>query len=124
MAEGLANSLYSDVLKAESAGTKPTYIHPLAIKVMAELGIDISGRRSKNLSEFEGREFDYVVTVCSDADGACPFFPGGGKLIHHGFMDPAGLSGTDEEKTNAFRMIRNEINEWIMNTLVLPSSRD
>ena len=119
MAEGLVNSLYSKVLRAASAGTKPTRVNPLAIQVMAEMDIDISGHRSKGLSEFEGQRFDYVVMVCSDAAETCPFFPGGREQIHHGFDDPVAAEGTDDEKLRAFRKSRNDINKWIVDNLVL-----
>ena len=119
MAEGLVNSLYSKVLRAKSAGTKPSTVNPFAIQVMAEMSIDISSHRSKGLSEFEGQQFAYVVMVCSDAAETCPFFPGGREQIHHGFKDPAAVEGTDEAKLLAFRKSRNDINKWIINNLVL-----
>jgi arsenate reductase (thioredoxin) len=119
MAEGLANSLYSSVLTAKSAGTKPSTVHPLAIRVMAELDIDISGQRSKSLDEFEGQDFDYVVMVCSNAAETCPFFPGGRVQVHHAFDDPASVDGTEEEKMRAFRKSRNQINKWMIDNLVL-----
>lgn len=119
MAEGLVNSLYSKVLKARSAGTIPQQIHPLAIKVMAEMGIDISGQWSKGLEEFEGQEFDHVVMVCSNAAETCPFFPGGREQIHHGFDDPAEAVGSEEDRLRTFRKSRNEINKWIIDNLVL-----
>lgn len=124
MAEGLVNGQYARVLKASSAGTRPSRVHPLAIKVLAELGIDISGQRSKGLEEFEGQEFDTVVMVCSNAAETCPFFPGGKEQIHHGFEDPAAVEGTDEEKLAAFRRSRDEIDKWIMDNLVIPDTRD
>jgi len=120
MAEGLVNSLYSKVLRAKSAGTKPSQVNPLAIRAMAEMDIDISSQRSKSLSEFEGQRFDYVVMVCSDAAETCPFFPGGREQIHHSFDDPASVEGTEEEKLRAFRKSRNEINKWMVDNLVLP----
>jgi arsenate reductase len=119
MAEGLVNSLYSKVLRAKSAGTKPSQLHPFAIQAMAEMDIDISTQRSKRLSVFEGQQFDYTIMVCSDAAETCPFFPGGKEQIHHGFEDPANVEGTDEEKMRAFRKSRNEINKWIIDNLVL-----
>ncbi len=121
IAEGLVNSLYSSILRAESAGSKPTQVHPLAIDVMAEMDIDISKNRSKGLKEFEGREFDYVVMVCSNDSDICPFFPGGKEQIHHAFYDPGEVSGTKEENVIAFRHARNEINKWIIDNLVLPN---
>jgi arsenate reductase len=122
MAEGLVNSLYSRILRAQSAGTKPGKVHPLAIKVMAELDIDISNQRSKGLKEFDGQEFDYVVMVCSDASEICPFFPGGKIQIHRDFADPSRVRGT-EEMIQAFRKSRNEINKWIIDNLVLPEAQ-
>jgi arsenate reductase len=122
MAEGLVNALYSKVLRASSAGTRPGRVHPLAIRVMAELDIDISGQRSKGLAEFEGRSFDHVVMVCSDAAETCPFFPGGKEQIHHAFDDPAAAQGDEERRVAAFRRSRNEINRWIIDNLVLRSS--
>lgn len=119
MAEGLVNALYPKVLTAKSAGTAPSGVHPLAIKAMSEMGIDISGQRSKGLDEFEGQEFDYVVMVCSNAAETCPFFPGGRKQIHRGFEDPASAVGTEDAKLQAFRNARNEINKWIIDNLVL-----
>lgn len=119
MAEGLSNSLYSKVLSAKSAGTKPGIVHPLAIQVMAELDIDISGQKSKSLDLFEGQDFDYVVMVCSNAAETCPFFPGGRVQVHHAFDDPASVDGTEEDKLIAFRKNRNQINKWIIDNLVL-----
>ena len=121
IAEGLVNSLYSSVLEAESAGSKPTQVHPKAIEVMAEMDIDISGHRSKGLKEFEDQEFDYVVMVCSNDADTCPFFPGGKEQIHHAFYDPGEAKSTEEEKLIAFRHSRNEINKWIIDNLVLPN---
>ena len=123
MAEGLINGLYSSILTAKSAGTKPGQVHPLAIEVMAEIGIDISDYRSKGLVEFKDQEFDYVVMVCSNASETCPFFPGGKEQIHHSFEDPADMVGTEEKKLEAFRKSRNEINKWIIDNLVLPKEK-
>jgi arsenate reductase len=119
MAEGLVNSLYAKVLRASSAGTKPSQVHPVAIEVMAEMGIDISNQRSKGLREFQGQSFDCVVMVCSDAAETCPFFPGGREQIHHAFLDPASATGNEQEILNVFRKSRNEINKWIIDDLVL-----
>lgn len=119
MAEGLTNSLYSKVLSAKSAGTRPGQVHPMAIQAMAEMDIDINRQESKGLDVFEGQEFDYVVMVCSNAAETCPFFPGGRKQIHHSFEDPASVEGTIEEKLRAFRKSRNQINKWIIDNLVL-----
>ena len=116
MAEGLLNHLFGDRYKAFSAGTKPSGVNPLAIEVMKEIGIDISNHRSKSLKEFEGQEFDYVVTVCDSAKEECPYFSGGRKHIHKSFTDPSGYKGTEEEKLEFFRKVRDEIRDWIEET--------
>jgi arsenate reductase len=113
MAEGLVNALYSDRFQAFSAGTEATRVHPGAIKAMAEIGIDISGHRSKGLDEFEGRRFDYVVMVCDDKQTDCPFFPGGKEFIHHAFDDPAACTGSEADVLACFRKSRDEIGQWI-----------
>jgi len=112
MAEGLVNQILADSYVARSAGTKPSHVHPMAIKVMAEVGIDISDQRSKRLDEFKGQEFDFVVTLCSDAEEICPFFPGN-EHIHQGFQDPVAVSGSDDEVIAMFRRVRDEIQTWI-----------
>ncbi len=116
MAEGFLRALYGDRYEAYSGGTEPSGINPYAIKVMAEAGVDISGQRSKGLEEFKGMRFDYVVTVCDRAREACPFFPGGGKLLHRGFEDPSKFEGTEEEILSGFRRVRDEIRKWIEET--------
>lgn len=113
MAEGLVNMLYADRFVAVSGGTTATRVHPGAIKAMAEVGIDISGHRSKSIDVFEGRRFDYVVMVCDDKQTDCPFFLGGKEYIHHAFDDPAACTGTDEEVLTCFRKSRDEIRSWI-----------
>jgi arsenate reductase (thioredoxin) len=118
MAEGLVNALYADRFVAVSGGTKATRVHPGAIKAMAEIGIDISGHRSKSIAEFEGRRFDYVVMVCDEKQDACPFFPGGETYLHHAFDDPASCTGTEEEILACFRKSRNEIRTWIEKTFI------
>lgn len=118
MAEGLVNALYGDRFEAVSGGTAATRVHPAAIRAMAEIGIDISGHRSKSIREFEGRRFDDVVMVCDDKQADCPFFPGGKEYIHHAFDDPAACAGTDEEVLACFRRSRDEIRGWIEETLV------
>ncbi len=115
MAEGILRSLYGDRFEAFSAGTNPTAVNPLAVIVLSEIGIDISHSRSKNVSEFVGREIDYVVTLCNDAAGVCPFFPGGKEYIHHGFDDPADTSGSGNA-LSSFRRVRDEIKEWTTET--------
>jgi arsenate reductase len=113
MAEGIMNALYGDKFQAFSAGTNPSKVNPLAIEVLKEIGIDISHHRSKSIDEFKGETFDYVVTVCDNAKENCPYFPGGKKYVHRGFMDPASVEGTYEEKLSAFRKVRDEILNWI-----------
>jgi arsenate reductase len=118
MAEGLVNALHADRFEAVSGGTTATRVHPGAIKAMAEVGIDISGHRSKSIDEFEGRRFDTVVMVCDDKAADCPFFPGGKEYIHHAFDDPAACAGTEEEVLACFRRSRDEIRAWIEDTLI------
>ena len=113
MAEGLMNSLPDDQYEAFSAGTEPSQVNPYAIKSMSEIEIDISPNRSKNILEFKGVEFDYVITVCDNAKERCPVFPGGGKHIHKGFTDPSRAKGSDDQKLMAFKMVRDEIKAWI-----------
>lgn len=116
MAEGLLRSLCGEQYEVCSAGSNPRDVNPYAVKVLAELGVDISHHRSKSLLEFEGVEFDYVVTVCGGEGNACPFFPGGNTYIHESFEDPVAVDGTDSLKMDAFRRIRDEIKEWIKET--------
>ena len=116
MAEGLVNAFHADRYQASSGGTAAAGVHPAAIKVMAEIGIDISGQRSKNIDEFAGRTFDYVVTVCDDRQADCPLFPGGKEHIHHSFEDPAACPGTDEDVLACFRGCRDDLRAWIEGT--------
>ena len=109
MAEGIVNHYLGDRLRAYSAGTEATRVNPLAIQVLAELGIDISGHRSKTLDEFAGEKFDYVITLCSSANEQCPIFFGGVRRIHIGFDDPSRVTGTPEEILPEFRRVRDEI---------------
>jgi arsenate reductase (thioredoxin) len=118
MAEGLVNALYGDRFEAFSAGTKPGEVRPAAIRVMAEIGIDISSHRSKGLDEFTDQRFDHVIMVCDDAARDCPFFPGGRNYIHHAFKDPAGCKGSDEEILDCFRLSRDDIRRWIEETFI------
>ncbi len=116
MAEGLLNRLFGDRYEAFSAGTKPSGVNPLAVEVMKEIGIDISHHRSKSLEEFEGQEFDYVITVCDSAKEECPYFAGGKRRIHKSFPDPSSYEGTKEEKIEFFRKVRDQIKSWIEET--------
>lgn len=113
MAEGLANHFLADRCRAFSAGTQATRVNPLAARVLAELGIDISHHRSKTLDEFQGESFDQVVTLCGDANETCPLFIGGTERIHRGFDDPSQLKGSEEEVLPEFRRVRDEIKDWI-----------
>ncbi len=109
MAEGIANSFWGDKMEAFSAGTKASFVNPTAIEVMKEIGIDISKHRSKNLSEFDGQNFDFVITLCGDANETCPLYIGGTKKTHIGFDDPAKATGTPDEIMQEFRRVRDEI---------------
>jgi arsenate reductase len=110
LAEGVLRAVAGDILDVESAGSKPAgYVHPLAIAAMKEIGLDISGHRSKPLSEFIDRKIETVITVCGNADAACPIFPGQVNRHHWPFDDPAHATGTEEEQLAVFRRVRNEI---------------
>ncbi len=110
LAEGVLRHAAGDLLDILSAGSRPAgYVHPLAIEVMREIGIDLSGHTSKHLQEFTTREIETVITVCGNADQACPVFPGQVNRHHWPFDDPAHATGTDEEKKAVFRRVRDEI---------------
>ena len=109
MAEGLLRSLGKQHFEVYSAGTHPTELNPLAVAVMLESRIDISGQRSKDLSEFIGMNFDYIITVCDRARDNCPTFPGDNQRIHWSFEDPAAAVGDESNKLEVFRRILNEI---------------
>ncbi|MFN3135161.1 MAG: arsenate reductase ArsC [Candidatus Kryptonium sp.] len=114
MAEGLLRHFGNNKFEVFSAGTHPSFVHPLAIEAMKEIGIDISNHRSKHVSEFLGQNFDYVITVCDKAKESCPTFPGQVKRIHWSFEDPAEATGTKEERMKVFRRVRDEIKEHIL----------
>ena len=110
MAEGFLRAASGGVFEVASAGSEPAgYVHPLAIEVMKEVGIDISRHRSKHLSEFTNRAVETVITVCGNADAACPMFPGQVNRHHWPFVDPARAEGTEEEKLAVFRQVRDEM---------------
>jgi len=110
LAEGILRSAAGDNLRVASAGSRPAgYVHPLAIKAMAEIGIDISQHQSKYLDEFLSRDVETVITVCGNADQVCPMFPGQVNRHHWGFDDPAHATGTEEEQLAVFRRVRDEI---------------
>jgi arsenate reductase (thioredoxin) len=110
LAEGILRAAAGDVIAVASAGSKPAgYVHPKSIEVMREIGIDLSGHTSKHLDEFLTRNVDTVITVCGNADKACPMFPGQVNRFHWGFDDPAHATGTEEEVLNEFRRVRDQI---------------
>ncbi len=110
LAEGILQHAAGHLVNVQSAGSKPAgYVHPKAIQVMQEIGIDISGHRSKHMDEFLQTKIDTVITVCGNADQACPIFPGQVHRYHWGFDDPAHATGTDEEILAEFRRVRDEI---------------
>ena len=110
MAEGILRAAAGDLLDVQSAGSKPAgYVHPLAIRALAEIGIDLSGHHSKHMDGFLSREVQTVITVCGNADQACPMFPGQMNRHHWGFDDPAHATGTEEEQMAVFRRVRDEI---------------
>ena len=113
MAEGLLRHDAGDRFDVFSAGTRPGKVRPEAISVMRELGIDITGHRSKSVDEFVGRSFDYVLTVCDNAKESCPIFPGQAARIHRSFDDPAELQGTEDERLALFRRVRDELRTYL-----------
>ena len=113
MAEGLLRSSGGNRFEVCSAGTQPSIVRPEAIAVMAELGIDLSGHRSKHVREFEGQEFDYVITVCDNVKESCPVFPGNTRRIHWSIPDPAAMDGSEQERLAAFRRVRDSLAETL-----------
>ena len=113
MAEGLMRHESGGEIDVFSAGTRPSGLRAEAVAVMKEVGIDISGGRSKSVDEFRDEPFDYVITVCDNAAEACPVFPGAGRRLHWPFEDPAAATGTQEEREEAFRKVRDQIRERI-----------
>jgi arsenate reductase len=109
MAEGLLRKAVGDHFEIFSAGTRPSSVRPEAIAVMAEIGIDISGQRSKSVDEFIGRPFRYVITVCDNARESCPVFPAQTERLHWSIEDPAAVEGTPAERAAAFRRIRDQM---------------
>ena len=111
MAEGLLRHDAGARFEVASAGVAPSRVRPEANAVMNELGIDISTHRSKSVDEFSGQEFDYVITVCDNANEQCPVFPGKTKRIHWSFEDPAAAEGDERQRLSVFRRVRDEIRE-------------
>ncbi len=117
MAEGLVNHDLAGQVRAFSAGVRPSQVNPLAVQVMAELGIDISQHRSKSVDDLAGEQFDLVITVCDRAQQQCPIFPGKTEVVHVGFPDPAQATGTEEEILTVFRTVRDNLRERLGNLL-------
>lgn len=112
LAEGLLRAAAGDLFQVHSAGSKPAgYVHPLAIRVMQEIGIDISAHRSKSMNEFLNTTVETVITVCGNADQACPVYPGQVNRHHWPFEDPAHAQGSEEEQLAVFRRVRDEIRQ-------------
>jgi arsenate reductase len=109
MAEGILRRLGSEQFEAMSAGTTPRELQPLAVRVLAESGIDISGQHAKGVEEYTAANFDYVITVCDDAQEACPNFPGARKQLHWSLPDPSVAHGSEEERLMAFRSVRDRL---------------
>ncbi len=120
MAEGLLRHLGNERFQAFSAGTNPSTVHPLAIKAMDELEVDISGQASKGLEVFSGKAFDNVITVCDLARESCSVFPGEGRQLHWSFEDPAEAGGSEEERMDVFRSVRDQIRQQIERFLTEP----
>jgi arsenate reductase (thioredoxin) len=119
MAEGLLRHLGGDRFEAFSAGTEATLVRPLAIKAMAELGIDISGQQSKTLDRYVNEPFDDVITVCDTAAEACPIFPGAVHRRHWSFEDPSKATGSEEEQLEIYRRVRDQIRSHIEQELLM-----
>jgi len=124
MAEAMLRSLGGEDFEVYSAGTEPSELHPTTIRVMEELGADLSGHRSKHLEEFLGQTFDYVITVCDRARDNCPTFPGDSERIHWSFEDPAAVADDEPERQLAvFRRVRNEISERLRTWVAVQRKR-
>lgn len=118
MAEGWTRHLRNDEFEAYSAGITPKGVDPLAVKAMAEVGVDISAQKSKDIESLGDVEFDYVITLCDNARESCPYYPAKTKLIHQGFDDPPALAKgekKDSEIMNIYRRVRDEIKDYVMN---------
>jgi len=123
MAEGLFRHYAGDRFEVFSAGTKPSVVRPEAISVMNEIGLDISGHRSKSVDEFAGKPLDIVITVCDNANETCPVFPGNVRRLHWPVPDPAVIQGPTKTRNAAFRLIRNQLYGRIITFLKADESR-
>lgn len=122
MAEGLLRYLAGNRFEVFSAGTQPVGLNPGAVAAMKEVGVDISGHRSKSMTEFLGHSFDYVITVCDRAKESCPIWPHASQVLHWSFEDPAASIGSDEARRQIFKRVRNEITDRIQEFLLSVSS--
>jgi len=122
MAEGFLRALGGDRFEAASAGTEATRVHPLAIRVMREVGIDLGGHSSKTFDQFLAQPWDCVITVCDNANERCPIFPARTTRLHWSFEDPSAAAGSEEEKLEAFRRIRDEILAQIRSWIARPET--
>jgi arsenate reductase len=118
MAEGLLRQLAGDRVEVHSAGTEATRVRPLAIRAMDEVGVNISEQESKTLDRYLHEPFDYVITVCDEANEACPFFPGAQSRLHWSFEDPSKAEGSEEERLVVFRRVRDGIRDRVQAELV------
>jgi arsenate reductase len=118
MAEGLLRHAAGDRFEAHSAGTEATRVRPLAIKAMAELGIDISTQTSKTLDPYVEQRFDHVITVCDDANESCPIFPNATHRLHWSLPDPSKATGTEEQQLTLYRTVRDELKARIQTELL------
>lgn len=120
MAEGLLREMAGERMEVYSAGSKPSVVNPLAIEAMRERGFDISTHRSKHLGEYLAQPFDHVITVCDNAAEGCPAFPGPARRVHWSFPDPAAVQGSEAERMEVFRSVRDDIEgrlrEWLATT--------
>lgn len=113
MAEGLLRHDAGEQFEVASAGTNASFVRPEAIAVMREVGIGITGHRSKNVDEFAGQQFDYVITVCDNARETCPVFLGKAEKLHHNFEDPAAATGSEQERLAVFRRVRDQLRAYL-----------
>jgi arsenate reductase len=118
MAEGLLRHLAGHHFEARSAGTEATHVRPLAIRGMGEIGVDISGQESETLDRYLDRPFDYVITVCDDANEACPFFPRASRRLHWSLEDPSQAAGSEKKRLAVFRRVRDELRHRIERELM------
>ena len=123
LAEGLARKILGDRAEVASAGSHPGKVNPFAIEALGEIGIDIKSHRSKSVDEFSGQSMDYVVTVCDHARDNCPVFPVVSERLHWSFEDPAAVQGSDPERLDAFRRIRDQIHERVKAFFISLSAR-